>query len=139
MSVGACMSCALICLAVNVRGPGLALRGKDGSLKKSVDSMRRWQKIAFYFLGAGVISFHLEGLAYAWLMLHQDGAQLTVTIAPHLPHLDDHRPSGYLEAFRIEGAMVQGMLSENRLWAHYGSPVNATTARPRRPRRRSRR
>ena len=28
VSVGACMSCALICLAVNVRGPGLALRGK---------------------------------------------------------------------------------------------------------------
>ena len=133
VSVGACLSCALICLAVNVRGPGLALRGKDGSLKKSVDSMRRWQKISFYFLGAGVVAFHLEGLAYAWLMLHQDGAQLTVTIALGVFLISMVTVLVVIwRAFRIEGAMVQGMLSEDQFSDAYrrlaGQDYGATQA-----------
>ena len=111
----------------------MALRGKDGSLKKSVDSMRRWQKISFYFLGAGVVAFHLEGLAYAWLMLHQDGAQLTVTIALGVFLISMITVLVIIwRAFRIEGSMVVGMLEENQFSEAYrrlaGQDYGATQA-----------
>ncbi len=66
------------------------------------------------------MAFHLEGLAYAWLMLHQDGAQLTVTIALGAFLISMITVLVVIwRALRIEGAMVQGMLSENQFSEAY--------------------
>ena len=65
-------------------------------------------------------------------MLHQDGAQLTVTIALGAFLISMITVLVIIwRALRIEGAMVQGMLSENQFSESTdGSPVNRTTARP---------
>eukprot|EP00633_Aureoumbra_lagunensis_P002555 CAMPEP_0197292416 /NCGR_PEP_ID=MMETSP0890-20130614/23202_1 /TAXON_ID=44058 ORGANISM="Aureoumbra lagunensis, Strain CCMP1510" /NCGR_SAMPLE_ID=MMETSP0890 /ASSEMBLY_ACC=CAM_ASM_000533 /LENGTH=272 /DNA_ID=CAMNT_0042766313 /DNA_START=188 /DNA_END=1006 /DNA_ORIENTATION=- len=79
-SIGTCLLACVICTVINVRGPGLALRGPDGSLKRAVDSMRQWQRYALYSLTIGVCNFHLEGMTYAWLMLSYRANAVTVTV-----------------------------------------------------------
>ena len=41
LAIGFCLLTCIICTALNVRGPGLALRGPEGSLKRAVDTMRK--------------------------------------------------------------------------------------------------
>ena len=58
ISVGSCMAAAIICMSINVRGPGLALRGPDGSLKRAVEGMRKWQRRCIWCLACGVVCVH---------------------------------------------------------------------------------
>lgn len=78
-AIGLCLLSCIICTVINVRGAGLALRGPDGSLKRAVDSMRLYQRCALVFLSFGVISFHIEGMLYAWLELELQSTVVVVT------------------------------------------------------------
>lgn len=78
-AIGLCLLSCIICTVINVRGAGLALRGPDGSLKRAVDSMRVYQRCALVFLSFGVISFHIEGMLYAWLELELQSTVIVVT------------------------------------------------------------
>jgi hypothetical protein len=46
-----------VCTALNVRGPGLALRGPEGSLKRAVDVMARYQKRVYLLFAMGTLFF----------------------------------------------------------------------------------
>lgn len=48
-------------------GPGLALRGPDGSMHKAVDEMMEEYRLTFFFFGIGLVAFHFSALLFAWL------------------------------------------------------------------------
>ena len=114
-AVGSCLSVCMISLSVTVRAGGLSLRGADGALKRSVDAMRRWQRVAFYLLATGVVCFHLEGLCYAWLMINTKPSQVvfTVVFGLFLFGLVGIFVMAFI-TFRIEGEMVYGMLDADQ-------------------------
>ena len=53
-------------------GPGLALRGPDGSMHPAVDGMMIEYRLAFYSFFAGLVSFHLSAALFGWLMFWPD-------------------------------------------------------------------
>lgn len=66
------MSCELIAVLnttlLSMLGPGLALRGPDGSMHKAVDGMMYEYRKAFFTFGLGLIAFHFSALLFGWLM-----------------------------------------------------------------------
>ena len=68
-AIGSCLLACVVATVIGVRGTGLALRGPDGSLKIAVETMRFWQRVALWTLSVGVVSFHMQGMSYAWLEL----------------------------------------------------------------------
>jgi len=48
-------------------GPGLALRGPDGSMHRAVDGLMLEYRLTFLFFTMGLIAFHLSALLFAWL------------------------------------------------------------------------
>lgn len=48
-------------------GPGLALRGPDGSMHKAVDEMMEEYRLTFLFFAVGLLAFHVSALLFAWL------------------------------------------------------------------------
>ena len=64
LSISFCMLTCIVCTALNVRGPGLALRGPEGSLRKAVDLMRYYQRHVNTMLCCGLVFFHLTAMTY---------------------------------------------------------------------------
>lgn len=66
------MGCELIAVLnttlLSMLGPGLALRGPDGSMHKAVDGMMAEYRKAFFTFGLGLIAFHLSALMFGWLL-----------------------------------------------------------------------
>lgn len=48
-------------------GPGLALRGPDGSMHRAVDGLMLEYRLTFLFFVMGLIAFHASALLFAWL------------------------------------------------------------------------
>ena len=48
-------------------GPGLALRGPDGSMHRAVDGLMLEYRLTFVFFSMGLVAFHLSALIFAWL------------------------------------------------------------------------
>ena len=48
-------------------GPGLALRGPDGSMHRAVDGLMLEYRLTFLFFTMGLIAFHISALLFAWL------------------------------------------------------------------------
>jgi len=48
-------------------GPGLALRGPDGSMHRAVDGLMLEYRLTFLFFTMGLIAFHVSALLFAWL------------------------------------------------------------------------
>lgn len=48
-------------------GPGLALRGPDGSMHRAVDGLMLEYRLTFLFFTMGLIAFHGSALLFAWL------------------------------------------------------------------------
>jgi len=48
-------------------GPGLALRGPDGSMHRAVDGLMLEYRLTFLFFTAGLLAFHVSALLFAWL------------------------------------------------------------------------
>eukprot|EP00741_Cyanophora_paradoxa_P007412 tig00001128_g7171.t1 len=67
MSMG--LNLLTVCNATfcNMFGPGLALRGPDGSMHRAVDGMNYERNWTFKFFCAGMVSFHISGISLAWL------------------------------------------------------------------------
>mmetsp|Transcript_24331 Transcript_24331/g.30458 ORF Transcript_24331/g.30458 Transcript_24331/m.30458 type:complete len:245 (+) Transcript_24331:3-737(+) len=80
LSIGFCLLTCVMCTLLNVRGPGLALRGPEGSLKRSVDLMRAYQRHVNTTLTFGIIFFHLTAMTYSWIMLSRLLTTILVTI-----------------------------------------------------------
>ena len=62
-AVGCNLVCLFNCFVVCILGPGLALRGPDGSLQQSVDGMQAERVDALRFFTMGLIFFHLTIIA----------------------------------------------------------------------------
>ena len=57
----------------------LALRGPEGSLKRAVDTMRKFQKHVNTMIALGIVCFHRTAMTYAWTMLSKLQTVVTVT------------------------------------------------------------
>lgn len=55
---------AMLC---SMLGPGLALRGPDGSMHKAVDEMLEEYRLTFFFFGIGLVAFHFSAILFAWV------------------------------------------------------------------------
>lgn len=55
---------AMLC---SMLGPGLALRGPDGSMHKAVDEMLEEYRLTFFFFGVGLVAFHFSAILFAWV------------------------------------------------------------------------
>ncbi|KAJ1641428.1 hypothetical protein T492DRAFT_919584 [Pavlovales sp. CCMP2436] len=68
----AAMSCELIAVLnttlLSMLGPGLALRGPDGSMHQAVDGMMLEYRRAFFTFALGLLAFHMSALMFGWLM-----------------------------------------------------------------------
>ena len=54
-----------------ITGPGLALRGPEGSLKRAVDGMRVFQNDIVIMFSMAVVCFHIMAGMWAWLVMTQ--------------------------------------------------------------------
>ena len=78
------MGCALLsvcnsCFCV-MFGPGLALRGPEGSMPRAVDGMAKERENVFMFFGLGLVCFHLSGITLSWLKFNTVDALFTTAI-----------------------------------------------------------
>ncbi|KAJ1637214.1 hypothetical protein T492DRAFT_954666 [Pavlovales sp. CCMP2436] len=55
---------AMLC---SMLGPGLALRGPDGSMHRAVDEMLEEYRLTFFFFGIGLVAFHFSAILFAWV------------------------------------------------------------------------
>ena len=53
---------------LSMMGPGLALRGPDGSMHPAVDGMMIEYRTAYYSFVLGLIFFHLSAALFSWLI-----------------------------------------------------------------------
>lgn len=65
---GMCLNliCVSNCLFLSMCGPGLALRGPDGSMHTAVEGMQAERGSVFRFFGMGVVALHLETAFLGW-------------------------------------------------------------------------
>ena len=80
---------------LSMMGPGLALRGPDGSMHPAVDGMMVEYRTAYYSFVLGLIFFHLSAALFSWLIYvhcvppsrHRHGHHiLTLTLTLTLTH-----------------------------------------------------
>jgi len=58
------------CTLLSMMGPGLALRGPDGSMHPAVDGMMEEYQSAYLCFVLGLISFHFSAALFGWLMFN---------------------------------------------------------------------
>ena len=69
----------------NMYGPGLALRGPDGSMHKAVEGMAYERRLTFIYFCGGLICFLFTGMMLSWLILDvRDAGVVTFVIATTL-------------------------------------------------------
>lgn len=77
-----------------ILGPGLALRGPDGSMHKAVDGMMTHYRFTFACFSLGLLCFQFSALLYSWMQFswgmrealrapHQQGAHVAHTPPSH--------------------------------------------------------
>lgn len=92
---------------LSMLGPGLALRGPDGSMHVAVDGMMVEYKLAFYFFLLGLISFHFSAMLFGWLMFSNFVAStLTTSIVISLWSLYRYS-SGIMTKFQLPADLVE--------------------------------
>lgn len=68
----AAMSCEVNAVVnttlLSVLGPGLALRGKDGSMHQAIESMMRGYRRAFISCALGLIGCQVSALLWGWMV-----------------------------------------------------------------------
>ena len=62
-----------------ILGPGLALRGPDGSMHNAVNGMMTHYKFTFACFTCGLLCFHVSALLYAWMQVLTLTLTLTLT------------------------------------------------------------
>jgi len=55
---------------LSMMGPGLALRGPDGSMHPAVDGMMEEYQSAYLCFVLGLIAFHISAALFSWLMFN---------------------------------------------------------------------
>tara|TARA_B110001452_G_scaffold70454_1_gene56911 strand:+ start:400 stop:915 length:516 start_codon:yes stop_codon:yes gene_type:complete len=102
-------------------GPGLALRGPDGSMHPAVDGMMIEYRLAFYSFFAGLVSFHLSAALFGWLMFWPDhwmvALWLSLTIVASLYALLRYATRVYMR-FRLPSQeVITGRFTGNEVVA----------------------
>jgi len=100
-------------------GPGLALRGPDGSMHPAVDGMMIEYRLAFYSFFSGLVSFHLSAALFGWMMFWPDhwavAMCLTLTIILSLYALLRYATRVYMR-FRLPSQdVITGRFSSNEV------------------------
>mmetsp|Transcript_36817 Transcript_36817/g.59538 ORF Transcript_36817/g.59538 Transcript_36817/m.59538 type:complete len:294 (-) Transcript_36817:116-997(-) len=67
LSMGFELLTVVSCTFSTMFGPGLALRGPEGSMGRAVDGMNFERNFSFVFFCAGMVAFHISGMSLAWL------------------------------------------------------------------------
>lgn len=128
----AAMSCELIAVLnttlLSMLGPGLALRGPDGSMHQAVDGMMLEYRRAFFTFGLGLLAFHMSALMFGWLMfrprecaaarLARPVCELAFIVCLRAPYL-----APFAAAFAREGGPLLGALCERAGACCYGRPT----------------
>ena len=58
------------CTLLSMMGPGLALRGPDGSMHPAVDGMMEEYQTAYLCFVLGMIAFHFSAALFGWIMFN---------------------------------------------------------------------
>jgi len=58
------------CTLLSMMGPGLALRGPDGSMHPAVDGMMEEYQSAYLCFVLGLIAFHFSAALFGWIMFN---------------------------------------------------------------------
>eukprot|EP00908_Phaeocystis_cordata_P024111 Transcript_6586.p2 GENE.Transcript_6586~~Transcript_6586.p2 ORF type:complete len:244 (-),score=70.26 Transcript_6586:346-1077(-) len=100
-------------------GPGLALRGPDGSMHPAVDGMMIEYRLAFYSFFSGLVSFHLSAALFGWMMFWPDhwivAVTLTMTICASLYMLLRYATRVYMR-FRLPSQeVITGRFTSNEV------------------------
>ena len=66
-----------------ILGPGLALRGPDGSMHNAVNGMMTHYKFTFACFTCGLLCFHISALLYAWMQFEWELARHPAPCTPH--------------------------------------------------------
>ncbi|KAJ1626236.1 hypothetical protein T492DRAFT_1034134 [Pavlovales sp. CCMP2436] len=65
-----------------ILGPGLALRGPDGSMHKAVDGMMTHYRFTFACFSLGLLCFQFSALLYAWMQFSWElSVPMTILLA----------------------------------------------------------
>eukprot|EP00931_Biecheleriopsis_adriatica_P123854 TRINITY_DN98938_c0_g1_i1.p1 TRINITY_DN98938_c0_g1~~TRINITY_DN98938_c0_g1_i1.p1 ORF type:complete len:234 (-),score=21.15 TRINITY_DN98938_c0_g1_i1:67-744(-) len=62
--------CVAYVTAINVMGTGLALRGPDGSMRRSVDGMYDQRRLVFWSFALGLIATCAATIILSWIKMH---------------------------------------------------------------------
>jgi len=93
-----------------IDGPGLALRGPEGSMKVAVDGLKVEQVFIAKFFGAGMFFFHVSALMYAWVAFPDWSVVILLTVMLSIFILMFMSATGrIMKAFEIpDSAVVSG-------------------------------
>lgn len=120
---------AMLC---SMLGPGLALRGPDGSMHKAVDEMLQEYRLTFFFFGIGLVAFHFSAILFAWVEFIWSArraaraAPRDAAWAPDMPRAAPSRPARRTVALAMSAVLVlflYGMLHYFlRIYARFKVP-----------------
>mmetsp|Transcript_29183 Transcript_29183/g.89395 ORF Transcript_29183/g.89395 Transcript_29183/m.89395 type:complete len:155 (-) Transcript_29183:322-786(-) len=65
---------------LSMMGPGLALRGPDGSMHPAVDGMMKEYRTAYFCFVLGLLFFHFSAALFAWLIYVHWAVSMMVTL-----------------------------------------------------------
>jgi hypothetical protein len=68
VTMGCNFVCICNCFSVTLLGPGLALRGPDGSMRKAVDGMQEERVAALWYFVAGLVMLHVTVMVGMFLL-----------------------------------------------------------------------
>mmetsp|Transcript_15450 Transcript_15450/g.40147 ORF Transcript_15450/g.40147 Transcript_15450/m.40147 type:complete len:224 (+) Transcript_15450:116-787(+) len=66
-------------MLIAMLGPGLALRGPDGSVHIAIESIMVEYRTAIFFFGFAITSLHVMALVYAWSGVFMLGLKISLT------------------------------------------------------------
>jgi len=80
IAMASSMHCVCNTTFITVWGPGLALRGPDGSIDRAIDGMVEERGQVFTSFGLALLSFQLAAMTAAWMNMPLEIAITTTTV-----------------------------------------------------------
>ena len=90
---------------VSVWGPGLALRGPEGSMAVAIESMIDERRHVFTSFGIAVMSFLMAAISMAWLVMDFEVALVATFILMYAIHLITNYSRRIYKRFEVDDSL----------------------------------
>jgi hypothetical protein len=111
------------CTLLSMMGPGLALRGPDGSMHPAVDGMMEEYQSAYLCFVLGLIAFHFSAALFGWLMFNWIVSSFVSSCVVGSLYLLVRYASRVYVRFRLPAdQVITGRFTNDQVPAHHRRP-----------------